>query len=129
MPSFAVVRSRRPRSLFHPFAFNDLDLPTRIENDIRRADCRACRPEPVKAGMGSSERVLSRMIGLRTNEGVSLACRGGGAGPPLLLVHGTATDSSQWQPVRPILESHFTVHAVDRRGYGLSGDGPGYRIE
>jgi pimeloyl-ACP methyl ester carboxylesterase len=31
--------------------------------------------------------------------------------------------------LRPYLEPHFTVHAMDRRGRGASGDHPDYRIE
>jgi pimeloyl-ACP methyl ester carboxylesterase len=52
-----------------------------------------------------------------------------GAGPPLLLVHGGLGDHTRWDVLRPHLEPHFTVHAMDRRGRGASGDGPDYSIE
>ncbi|MDX1384292.1 MAG: alpha/beta fold hydrolase, partial [Thermoanaerobaculia bacterium] len=39
-----------------------------------------------------------------------------GSGPPVLLVHGSISDRSIWEAVRPRLEEHFTVHAVNRRG-------------
>lgn len=51
-----------------------------------------------------------------------------GNGPPLLLVHGTTADHSQWNPVIPYFENQFTVYAVDRRGRGMSGDSPDYRL-
>ncbi len=42
----------------------------------------------------------------------------------MLADHGTT-----WRQVRPELERHFTVHAMDRRGRGGSGDGPRYALE
>jgi pimeloyl-ACP methyl ester carboxylesterase len=44
----------------------------------------------------------------------------GGAGPPLLLVHGGGGDAFQWGPILPLLASHYRVIAVDRPGHGLS---------
>lgn len=55
-------------------------------------------------------------------------CRSG-AGPALLLVHGTTTDHTRWSPILPLLEPHFTVFAMDRRGRGGSGDSPEYDIQ
>jgi pimeloyl-ACP methyl ester carboxylesterase len=52
-----------------------------------------------------------------------------GTGPPLLLVHGSLGDHTRWEALRPHLEPHFTVHAIDRRGRGASGDSSDYRIE
>ncbi len=52
-----------------------------------------------------------------------------GQGRPLVLVHGTTADHSRWRTVRPLLEPHATVYAMDRRGRGASGDGDGYAIE
>ena len=49
-----------------------------------------------------------------------------GEGPPLLLVHGGLGDHTRWGALLPYLEPHFTVHAMDRRGRGASGDGPAY---
>lgn len=51
-----------------------------------------------------------------------------GAGPPLLLVHGTTADHSRWASVSPALEQQFTVIAMDRRGRGGSGDASDYDI-
>jgi pimeloyl-ACP methyl ester carboxylesterase len=51
-----------------------------------------------------------------------------GDGPPMVLVHGTTADHIRWDPVVPRLAERYTVHAVDRRGRGLSGDGETYDI-
>jgi pimeloyl-ACP methyl ester carboxylesterase len=64
-----------------------------------------------------------------SRDGTAIACQKGGAGPPLVLVHGTAADQARWAPVRPALEERFTVYACDRRGRGASGDGPAYALE
>ncbi len=47
----------------------------------------------------------------------------------MVLVHGTTADHSRWRPVLPLLAPHATVHAVDRRGRGASGDAAEYAIE
>jgi pimeloyl-ACP methyl ester carboxylesterase len=44
-------------------------------------------------------------------------------------VHGTGSSSARWVPVLPLLEVHFTIYALDRRGRGESGDGAAYAIE
>ncbi len=61
-------------------------------------------------------------------DGTIIAYRRGGAGPALLLVHGTTADHRRWDPIRGDLESDYTVYAMDRRGRGGSGDGPDYAI-
>ncbi|TXA43709.1 alpha/beta hydrolase [Mycobacterium tuberculosis variant bovis] len=43
-----------------------------------------------------------------------------GAGPRLLLVHGSTGTRARWRPVTPELARRYTVHAMDRRGRGLS---------
>ncbi|WP_017584184.1 alpha/beta fold hydrolase [Nocardiopsis valliformis] len=52
-----------------------------------------------------------------------------GSGRPLVLVHGGTADRHRWAPVLPLLERGHRVHAVDRRGRGLSTDGAHYTIE
>jgi pimeloyl-ACP methyl ester carboxylesterase len=44
-----------------------------------------------------------------------------GSGPSLLLVHGVMSDHRRWRII-PLLEPSFTMHALDRRGRGESGD-------
>lgn len=64
-----------------------------------------------------------------SKDGTLIAFERGGQGPPLVLVHGTTADHTRWKPVLPMLEFHFTVYAIDRRGRGGSGDAPGYEID
>ena len=53
-----------------------------------------------------------------------------GDGPPLVLVHGATADHTAFRVVGPMLGATFTVHAIDRRGRGASGEGAGpYSIE
>jgi pimeloyl-ACP methyl ester carboxylesterase len=63
-----------------------------------------------------------------SRDGTKIAYWSTGEGPPLVLVHGTPADHSRWRPLRSYLEPHVTVHAMDRRGRGESGDGPEYDI-
>jgi pimeloyl-ACP methyl ester carboxylesterase len=62
-------------------------------------------------------------------DGVRIGYEKSGAGPALLLVHGTTSDRSRWQPVAARLSKHFTVIKMDRRGRGSSGDSADYGIE
>lgn len=62
------------------------------------------------------------------DDGVRIGYRQGGSGPPLLLVHGGATDHRCFETIRGRLESEFTVTAYDRRGRGMSGDHPEYSL-
>ena len=52
-----------------------------------------------------------------------------GEGPPLVMVHGAMADHTTLALVAPLLEPHFTVYALDRRGRGASGDAPTYSVE
>lgn len=52
-----------------------------------------------------------------------------GSGLPLVLVHGTASLHRTWDRLAPHLEGRFSMHAVDRRGRGASGDSPAYHID
>jgi pimeloyl-ACP methyl ester carboxylesterase len=53
---------------------------------------------------------------------------GDGAGPPLILVHGASADHTTFRVLGPLLAPWFTIHAIDRRGRGASGDGSPYSI-
>ncbi len=64
-----------------------------------------------------------------STDGTPIAFWRGGAGPPLVLVHGTTGNYLSFRFVQPLLEEHFTVYAIDRRGRGESGDTPEYAIE
>lgn len=64
-----------------------------------------------------------------SRDGTEIAYWTSGSGPPLVLVHGAPADHTRWRPLLPFLEPHATVHAMDRRGRGASGDGREYRLE
>ena len=61
-----------------------------------------------------------------SRDGTAIGYATSGEGPPLVLVHGGLGDHTRWSELVPYLEPHRTVHAMDRRGRGLSGDGPDY---
>jgi pimeloyl-ACP methyl ester carboxylesterase len=60
---------------------------------------------------------------VRTN-GLEIAFRRAGEGPPLVLVHGAAVDSRMWRPQLAALAGEFTVVAWDEPGAGRSSDVP-----
>lgn len=62
-------------------------------------------------------------------DGTSIAYEQGGAGPHLVLVHGTSANRTSFASIRPRFEEHFTVTTMDRRGCGDSGDSPEYAID
>ncbi|MGZ8749285.1 MAG: alpha/beta fold hydrolase [Pseudonocardia sp.] len=61
-------------------------------------------------------------------DGTPIAYWRSGRGPALVLVHGSTADHTRWDRVRPLLEPHHTVLAMDRRGRGASGDGGPYSL-
>jgi haloacetate dehalogenase len=48
----------------------------------------------------------------------------GGAGPPLLLLHGFPQTHAMWHRIAPALATRYTVVCPDLRGYGDSGKPP-----
>jgi len=56
---------------------------------------------------------------------VTINARIGGAGPPLLLLHGYPQTHAMWHQVAPRLAERFTVVCADLRGYGDSDKPPG----
>lgn len=53
--------------------------------------------------------------------GIDIACRVFGSGPPLVLVHGLACGQRMWMHQTRALRSRFRVITFDQRGHGLSG--------
>ena len=57
-----------------------------------------------------------------SRDGTEITYWTSGGGPPLVLAHGAPADHTRWRPLLPYLEPYVTVHAIDRRGRGASGD-------
>ena len=57
--------------------------------------------------------------------GIEIAAVVGGAGPPLLLLHGFPETRACWRKIAGPLARRFTVVAADLRGYGASSKPPG----
>jgi pimeloyl-ACP methyl ester carboxylesterase len=67
---------------------------------------------------------------ITSKDGTPIAIWRSGAGPALLLVHGTVADhSTTWRLSLPELARRFTVYAMDRRGRGGSGDAREYSLQ
>jgi pimeloyl-ACP methyl ester carboxylesterase len=62
-------------------------------------------------------------------DGTPIAIFTSGEGPPLILVHGASADHTTFRVIGPLLARRFTLHAMDRRGRGASGDTLPYSIE
>lgn len=60
-----------------------------------------------------------------SSDGTRIAYWSNGSGPPMLLVHGSMSDHRRWR-ITEHLAPHRSVHAMDRRGRGGSGDGPAW---
>lgn len=58
------------------------------------------------------------MTSIPSWDGTPIACFASGDGPPLVLVHGVLGDHTRWEVLRPQLDGHATVYAIDRRGRG-----------
>ena len=69
------------------------------------------------------------MLTIRSTDGTEIAYERSGQGPPLVAVHGTTADHTRWTPILAALEERYTVHAIDRRGRGQSGDSSDYSVE
>lgn len=66
---------------------------------------------------------------VRSPDGTSVAVWAEGQGPPIVLVHGSFGDHTAWTAPLAELRKHFATFAMDRRGFGASGDGDHYTIE
>ncbi len=60
---------------------------------------------------------------------ISVQAFGDGNGPPLVIVPGALSDATAWMACAPLLAAGRSVHVIERRGKGASGDGPVYDAE
>ena len=63
--------------------------------------------------------------GFREHRAGPIFARVGGAGPPLLLLHGFPQTGAMWHKISAGLAEHFTVVVADLLGYGDSDSPPG----
>ena len=75
-----------------------------------------------------TETARATLTHVTSPDGTEIAVFISGEGRPLVVVPGTTSDHTTWRLVLPLLEPHVTVHAVDRRGRGASGDSPDYSL-
>ena len=66
---------------------------------------------------------------VRSPDCVELAVWVEGQGPPLVLVHGSIQDHTVSAALVQALRPQFTTYAMDRRGFGASGDRPSYSLD
>lgn len=52
-----------------------------------------------------------------------------GAGPPLVLLHGTPWSSALWRPIAEALAARFTVYLWDLPGFGASSKDPAHPVD
>ena len=75
------------------------------------------------------ETLATTRIDIRSRDAVPLAVWVSGDGPPIVLVHGSIADHTTLDPFVAVLAERMTAYAMDRRGFGGSGDAPEYSIE
>jgi pimeloyl-ACP methyl ester carboxylesterase len=68
-------------------------------------------------------------VNVTSADGTSIAVWVEGNGPALVMVHGSIADHTTFEPFVAVLGDDLTTLAMDRRGFGASGDTPGYSIE
>jgi pimeloyl-ACP methyl ester carboxylesterase len=66
---------------------------------------------------------------VRSADGTRIAVWVEGDGAPFVLVHGSLRDHRIFKPLVAELRGTVTTFALDRRGFGASGDAAGYGIE
>ena len=69
------------------------------------------------------------LIHVPMSDGAVIGLEAAGAGPSVLLVHGTGGSRKSWAKVAPLLQSRFRTYAMDRRGRGESTDTATYSFE
>lgn len=62
-------------------------------------------------------------------DGTRIGIQTTGSGPDIVIVHGSLGDSRDWAAVAELLAADHTVHVLDRRGRGDSGDASEYTMD
>ena len=75
------------------------------------------------------ETLATTRMDVRSRDAVSLAVWVSGDGAPIVLVHGSIADHTTLDPFVVVFAERMTAYAMDRRGFGGSGDAPDYAIE
>lgn len=97
----------------------------------------ACLPFQLHKCLRMSDLVWSRDGGDWPNRDASIFIEAAGirwhvqkmgAGPPLLLIHGTGAATHSWRGLMPILARCFTVIAPDLPGHGFTQSPPAHRL-
>ena len=91
--------------------------------------CTSSRSDPADASQQSQPDRESEMFRVPSKDGTLITLECAGTGPTLIMVHGGIGDRTRWTPMFPLLSSHFTVCAMDRRGHGLSADSADYSLQ
>lgn len=90
------------------------------------------RPAGTEAAVSSGRRpdlTSARCFDVTASDGTPIAVWEEGAGPPFVLVHGSLQDHTISAAFIAELRENFTTFAMDRRGFGASGDSTDYAIE
>ena len=93
---------------------------------------RRARPAPAARVQGRATALRGGAVSrfdVQSADGTPLAVWVDGGGPPLVMVHGSIADHTTFDPFVDVLRDEWTTFAMDRRGFGASGDGADYRIE
>ena len=79
--------------------------------------------------MSTTRSEVEARIDVTSPDGTPLAVWVSGDGPPLVMVHGSLVDHMIFESLAGALHGAVTIHAMDRRGFGASGDAAAYAIE
>jgi pimeloyl-ACP methyl ester carboxylesterase len=70
------------------------------------------------------------MLHLTSRNGTTISYDKYGSGPPLVLIHGAFSDHiTNWEFVKSLFETQFTVYAIARRGRGETEATEGHSLE
>ena len=66
---------------------------------------------------------------IHSSDGTRISVWVHGAGPAIVMVHGSIADHTTFDSFVEVLRGDWTTYALDRRGFGASGDADVYAIE